>query len=224
MSASSDPGWELQLETIARSGSENMAIDERLLERAVEQSVSTLRFYQWEEPTVSLGYFQKDLTAVPDRFERLPVVRRLSGGGAILHDCELTYSLSLARQHPWAADPLRLYARVHDEIIAIFAEFGLNSSLRGDAAADPAIKTFLCFSRADANDIVVGDKKVVGSAQRRRKGCVLQHGSILLQASSFAPEFPGLAELGVKTTFGHVAQCLGERLAALAKNFDALGA
>ncbi len=204
--------WELQLESVARPGHENMAIDEQLLHRAVADSVSTLRFYQWDQPTVSLGYFQKNHDSIPERFAGLPVVTRLSGGGAILHDRELTYSLALAKSDPCVRDPLRLYSLVHNEIIAAFNELGLESQLRGAAGADPAIQTFLCFSRADANDIVVGSQKIVGSAQRRRKGCVLQHGSILMQASQLAPEFPGLSELGVKTTFDYLARRLGERL------------
>jgi len=216
MSDVMNPDWELLLESVARPGHENMAIDEQLLHRAVADSVSTLRFYQWDQPTVSLGYFQKDHDSIPERFAGLPVVSRLSGGGAILHDRELTYSLALAKSDPWASDPSRLYSLVHNEIIGAFAELGLKSQLRGDVAADPAMQTFLCFSRVDANDIVVGSQKIVGSAQRRRKGCVLQHGSILMQASRVAPEFPGMSELGVKTTFDDLAGCLAERLAHLA--------
>lgn len=178
------------------AGAVNMSVDAELLEQAVAEGVSTLRFYSWAEPTISLGYFQKDVTAVPDALSELPVVKRLSGGGAILHHHELTYSLALAKDHLAAGDPTRLYELVHTAIINVLRTGNLESSLRGAAEADPHNKSFLCFSRSDANDIVVGSHKIVGSAQRRRKGAVLQHGSIVLRESKFAPQFPGVLDLG----------------------------
>ncbi|MFK7818592.1 MAG: biotin/lipoate A/B protein ligase family protein [Planctomycetaceae bacterium] len=179
----------------AQSGSDNMRIDEELLNVAASNEVNTLRFYQWSEPTISLGYFQKDVRA-PEGLEQLPVVQRLSGGGAILHHHELTYSLSLGRSHPCVLDPTGIYRVVHAAIIECLGELGFECSLRGEAASDPTNKSFLCFSRSDPNDIVHRAHKVVGSAQRRRRGAVLQHGSILLRTSEFAPEIPGIVDLG----------------------------
>lgn len=178
------------------SGAENMRIDEELLNLAATSERSTLRFYEWNEPTISLGYFQKDL-AVPNTFAGLPVVTRLSGGGAILHHHELTYSLAIPKA---ALDvkPTAWYQRFHAIIIDCFREFGLECHLRGDAASDPAVKTFLCFARSDPNDIVHGGNKVVGSAQRRRRGAILQHGSLLLRASPYAPDIPGISDLGAR--------------------------
>src|SRR5436190_15116613 len=85
-------------------GPMNMAIDEALLESAATDGVATLRLYQWSEPTLSLGYFQ----AAEERERHqastnCPLVRRASGGGAILHDRELTYSLALPEKSPSAA-------------------------------------------------------------------------------------------------------------------------
>lgn len=170
-----------------------MDVDEQLLNDALT-GIPSLRFYQWNEPTVSLGHFQaSNGVNVPVRFARLPVVRRLSGGGAILHDRELTYSCALPAAHPQCPQPGQLYDRIHAAIIQVLADRGVSCRMRGTDAFED--KSFLCFSRGDARDIVIGRQKIVGSAQRRRQGAILQHGSILLQASSSAPEFPGIQEL-----------------------------
>lgn len=177
----------------ALSGQENMDIDALLLERAVAGEAA-LRFYQWSEPTISLGHFQVTQSMdVPERFKHLPCVKRLSGGGAILHDRELTYSCCLPKQHSICQEPAQLYNQIHEVLIEVLAAYDVRCSMRGDAAFKD--QSFLCFSRGDERDIVVGTHKIVGSSQRRRQGAVLQHGSILLQASEFAPEFPGIYEL-----------------------------
>lgn len=199
-------------EPAAQSGLENMQIDEDLLNHAVQSGQSTLRFYEWKEPTISLGYFQKDVGLVPEPLRGLPLVHRLSGGGAILHDQELTYSLSVASGHPWTSDPTEIYRFVHEQVIGLLARNGLESRLRGSEESDPQNKSFLCFSRADPNDIVVGTHKIVGSAQRRRKGAVLQHGSILWCKSRFAAEFPGIQDLGCTLSMSELAESLSKRL------------
>ena len=177
------------------SGAWNMAVDALLLEEAVSDGTCALRWYRWEEPTLSLGHFQRlDDPLIEGRFADLPRVRRLSGGGAILHDQELTYSCAVAAEHPLAGRPAAVYERMHAAIIGVLAEFGIAVQPRGrtDRAHD---SNFLCFHRHDANDLVYGADKVLGSAQRRRRGAVLQHGSLVLRRSSVAPEFPGILDL-----------------------------
>jgi lipoate-protein ligase A len=170
-----------------------MAVDEVLLESA-RNGISSLRFYEWSAPTISIGHFQiSSRTGIPERFHQLDIVRRLSGGGAILHHQELTYACALPADHPCTREPGTIYDRVHAAIIEVLAQLGVKSQLRGDKAFSE--KPFLCFSRGDARDIVIGPHKIVGSAQRRRQGAVLQHGSILLEQSPLAPEFPGIHEL-----------------------------
>jgi lipoate-protein ligase A len=159
-----------------------------------------LRFYTWQQPTLSLGYFQ----AANDRQSHAasrdcPLVRRSSGGGAILHDRELTYSLALPSQAS-AAAARRLYEQVHGSLISTLAGFGARAILYGDVAECesekcPAEEPFLCFQRRTCFDVVAGGSKIAGSAQRRRGRAVLQHGSVLLAASPHAPELPGLAEI-----------------------------
>lgn len=195
------------IEPHPQSGEENMRIDANLLGLAVGEGISTLRLYEWNEPTLSLGYFQKN-PRIPDSLASLPVVRRLSGGGAIVHDRELTYSIALTKDHARARRPLALYASAHRAIIGVLRTFGLTSCLRGEDIEDKSDHSFLCFSRADRNDIVVGSEKIVGSAQRRRRGAVLQHGSILLQRSQFAPDYCGVFDLGLKAPLSDLRQAV----------------
>jgi lipoate-protein ligase A len=184
------------------SGAWNMAVDEALLETAAATGQATLRFYQWNEPTLSLGYFQSagDREQHPASLD-CPLVRRASGGGAILHDRELTYSIAIPQQVRQFAAAGELYDLCHESLIAVLAQLGVparlyRTSARCEADASTAERPpFLCFQRRTCSDIVHGEAKIVGSAQRRRRGAILQHGSILLGQSDFAPELPGLGEL-----------------------------
>jgi len=192
------------------AGAWNMAVDEALLGATVESDQPTLRFYQWQRPTLSLGYFQ----SYAERWTHplsgdADVVRRLSGGGAILHDRELTYSLFLPASHRWSHDTQSLYEVVHQTIADC-----LQSLLTSESSWQPVLceqtsqvasaeEPFLCFQRRTQGDILLRKQsngfgtcsKIVGSAQRRRRGTVLQHGSILLDQSSAAPELFGIANI-----------------------------
>jgi lipoate-protein ligase A len=177
------------------SGSWNMAVDATLLESAVRDQVCTLRFYRWQEPTLSLGYFQT-IADLPSGsiLSQLPVVRRLSGGGAIVHHHELTYSCAVPATNPLSRDPYFLYTLVHETVIGYLGEIGVSASFRGTTRPEKSSE-FQCFARGDSFDVVCDGHKVLGSAQRRRKGAVLQHGSLILAQSRFAPQFIGLSEI-----------------------------
>lgn len=176
-------------------GVRNMAVDEALLEESLKSGTIFLRLYRWSEATVSLGYFQRpDDQQLDPRLAHLPTVRRLSGGGAILHHHELTYSCCLPPKHPLARQPSQLYEQIHAAIIAALSEQGIEIARRGRTASGPN-EPFLCFLREAAPDLVVRGHKVLGSAQRRRRGAVLQHGSLLLRASEHTPEILGLCDL-----------------------------
>jgi lipoate-protein ligase A len=190
------------------SGAWNMAVDEALVETAATTGGAALRLYRWSEPTLSLGYFQAaaDRKIHPPSLN-CPLVRRASGGGAILHDRELTYSLAIARPSVLASVARELYDIVHDSLIAVLCSFGIQARLAGSVTPPCASplqgqvkdEPFLCFERRTCTDIICGPAKIVGSAQRRRRGAVLQHGSILLSQSHFAPELPGIREVTGKT-------------------------
>lgn len=178
-------------------GAWNMAVDEALLESVLAGGQAALRFYRWSEPTLSLGYFQPyDDRASHAASRDMPVVRRLTGGGAILHDRELTYSLILPPGHRWAAGRDQLYDACHRAIIEVLAQMGVAAALCGTAAVVAMPEPFLCFLRRSPGDILTGQGKIVGSAQRRRRGAVLQHGSIILDRSPAAPEIVGLSGQG----------------------------
>lgn len=172
-----------------------MAVDESLLEAAVARDQCAVRLYRWSEATISLGYFQPAdaLVAFPE-FARLPSVRRLSGGGAILHHHELTYSCALPASHELARRPEFLYVQIHQGLVDLLMQYGIASRLRG-GAKKPADESFFCFGRSDSRDIVINNYKVLGSAQRRRRCAVLQHGSLLLKKSCHVPEFLGILDL-----------------------------
>ncbi len=200
----------LIVDAAPRTGAMNMALDELLLNRSLQSDCAAVRVYRWSSPTLTLGYFQKQLGDVPQPLRQLDCVRRLSGGGAILHDCELTYSCSLPAGHPVRSDPSLLYRMVHDPLIELLNSCGADVCLRRDYQAEQATdqqktsqssagmgaEPFLCFLRANDNDIVSSSGiKVVGSAQRRRRGAILQHGSIMLKSSTLVPQLPGLQDL-----------------------------
>lgn len=188
-----------------------MAVDEALLEAAVEDAGTVLRWYQWEAATLSLGYFQKavDLPKNDQQWSALPVVRRLSGGGAILHHHELTYSCALPASHPLTNDPYQVYLAMHNAIIEVLRPLGFDVRLRATRfGKDGPAEAFLCFSRGDEMDVVIGTDKVLGSAQRRRRGAVLQHGSLVLRRSQLAPQFPGLFDLASDVDHPNLQQAL----------------
>ncbi|MEE8450552.1 MAG: hypothetical protein V3R99_01520 [Thermoguttaceae bacterium] len=183
-------------------GAWNMAVDEVLLDWSAAEGGCCWRFYRWEEPTLSLGYFQD----YADRWQHeasrdCPIVRRLTGGGTLLHDQELTYSIVVPTGHPLAVGRHTLYETVHNSLISVLARFGVRAQLcapAGDSnsvTVDPEAEPFLCFERRSPSDVVVGSTKVAGSAQRRRRGAVLQHGSVLLTRSQAAPELGALNDL-----------------------------
>ncbi len=178
-------------------GAWNMAVDEMLLERSEAEATACLRLYAWNEPTLSLGYFQ----TYADRREHAAsetcaAVRRLTGGGAILHDTELTYSIALPSIHPLAVHRDELYRAVHGCLIDALARLGIRAQIWAEKGkTETGRQPFLCFQRRSPGDVVVDRWKVCGSAQRRRNGAVLQHGSLLWRASPSAPELPGVADI-----------------------------
>jgi len=199
-----------------------MALDEALLLRAAEGGPPTLRLYGWEQPTLSLGYFQRYADRqLHGRSLPCAAVRRTTGGGAILHDRELTYSCALPSGHRLARRARDLYYAIHESIVVALAQLGFiarlqscgpcaSTSARNAAnnhgcgatqsisvakSAEMPPQPFLCFQRRTAGDVVLGEQKIAGSAQRRCRGAVLQHGSILIAQSAYAPELPGISEL-----------------------------
>ena len=180
-------------------GAWNMAVDEALLLSVggAGQGSATLRFYRWRQPTLSLGYFQRHADRQSHHASRdCPLVRRSTGGGAILHDQELTYSFAIAVNSHVGVDLRDYYFAFHETLIATLQTFEVEAEL---CSPPPTSKEreepFLCFQRRAEGDVLLQGYKICGSAQRRHRGALLQHGSLLLNKSPAAPELPGANNL-----------------------------
>lgn len=170
-------------------GSVNMARDEAI-SRAISagDSPATLRFYGWAPPAISIGQAQRldslDLTACAR--DGVGIVRRSTGGLAILHTDELTYSVGLPKDHPIAeGDLMTSYRRIADAILLALTRLGVQAPTASRVAREDKARTGVCFE-APSDYEVVGQspdgviRKLVGSAQWRRVDGVLQHGSLPL--------------------------------------------
>ena len=173
--------WRL-ITTWGASPEFNMGLDEALL---LQGEQPTVRLYTWAPDTLSLGWFQR-LDEVPGADRASRRVRRLTGGGAIHHQHELTFSLTApVGLAPYDGTVPESYERVHAAIVKALAAVGLDARLRGDdPLTSDAEATGMCFHHSTPLDIAWGGAKGVGSAQRRRGGRVLHHGSIKLGTTS----------------------------------------
>ena len=168
----------------------NMAVDEELLARAqAGEDRPVLRLYAWQPPAVSLGRFQKSETAVnAEACKRLgfDIVRRITGGRAVLHDKELTYSIIARTDNPlFPGTVLGTYKVIAAGLLAGLRNLGIPAELvaRGSRHAervDKNARDAACFSSPSWYELLVHGRKIVGSAQRRVSGAFLQHGSILM--------------------------------------------
>lgn len=170
---------------MSATGAAQMAIDSWLLDQHVNGlQPSCLRFYTWRSPTISLGYHQRQF---PDHWNNLrykgqavEVVRRPTGGRAVLHQGDLTYALVTSG---YKDSRRETYRQLCQFLIEGWRELGVDLSF-GNAGRG-YIKNPNCFGTATSADLVTNDGyKLIGSAQVYREGCVLQHGSMRLQPDS----------------------------------------
>lgn len=173
--------WRL-LDTGVLPASLNMAIDEALLQLHIPgESQPTLRFYQWSPPAVSLGYFQKrhsiDLTAC--RELGLDIVRRATGGRAVLHQNDLTYSIVADSRQGIPPSVSAAYRLLCKGLLAGFHLLGFEAELGGEKTR--SARADVCFMHTAVGDIVYKGRKFVGSAQTWQCASLLQHGSIVLE-------------------------------------------
>lgn len=180
----------------------NMALDEAILEKVrVGESPPTIRFYFWDPPGLSLGYHQKaEREADPEllRAHGFELVRRPTGGRAVLHDGDLTYSVVAVDEERFAGGVQAAYREISmalcDGLRFLGIEAGLEMATESsDSQRNPANP---CFSSAVNAELCVTGKKIVGSAQLRTGGVLLQHGAILLRKDQrgVADLIPGLTE------------------------------
>ncbi|MHB1685171.1 MAG: lipoate--protein ligase family protein [Bacilli bacterium] len=178
------------LNTGRASGAFNMALDEAILMQVAKgESLPTIRFYAWNAPTISIGYFQRidrDIDSEKVRSRGFDIVRRMTGGRAVLHDSELTYSVMAPGDHPFArssvVESYRLLSLglrkgfinlgVHAEVVSLAEE--------SERAKFATLGSAACFDSPSWYELVVEGKKIAGSAQVRAHGGLLQHGALLL--------------------------------------------
>ena len=190
-----NPIWRL-IEDGPLDGRLNMAIDRAILTACDQgQAPATLRLYGWDKPTLSVGYSQnklRDVDTVQCGQKNIPIVRRFTGGRALLHQHEFTYSLVAPIPHPsFPGNLTGAFGAVSKAVMASLEKAGVaepeicgkdKRSMGQGSKRSPA-----CFSTSNHWEITVKGKKLAGSAQRRLNGAFLQHGSILLDWD------PGLA-------------------------------
>ena len=200
------PRWRLIVDAVGRSGEDNMAIDEALLEEVARDGGAYLRFYRWDPPTLSLGRNQ------PNTFDNVPVVRRPTGGQAVWHEHEVTYAVVA----PIAlfGSLRKAYCEIHTRLARALHSLGVDAVL---APAHPPIRPSAhpasCFASPVGGEILVNGRKLVGSAQVRRRDALLQHGSILLDGRQPFPaggETTLVAALGRSVSFEQVVAAVSE--------------
>jgi lipoate-protein ligase A len=213
-------------------GPTNMAIDEAImLAHSAGHVPPTLRFYGWRPPALSLGYTQKaerevDLEACGRA--GVDVVRRPTGGRAVLHDREVTYSVVVSTAL-FPGSVVETYRRLSAGLVEGLRLLGLPAEVQ-DGPPRPALRSAACFDSPSWYELVVEGRKVVGSAQVRRLGVLLQHGSIPLRFSAarlvgllrlpegwrarlqedLAAHAAGVCDLGRPVTFAHVIDAMVE--------------
>ncbi|UCC71795.1 MAG: lipoate--protein ligase family protein [Gemmatimonadota bacterium] len=172
--------WRL-IETPAESGARNMATDMALVDSFRAGGPPVLRFYRWWPPCISLGRNQpaKDYYDIEEAKRRgIEFVRRPTGGRAVYHHHEVTYSVTLGDRQ--LGGPRRTYETVHRALLAGLRLLGASAELIGDPGLGLRPSTVPCFEKLDGGAIISGRRKLVGSAQLREGGVLLQHGSLLL--------------------------------------------
>ena len=178
--------WRL-LETGFCGAAVNMAVDEAILLSCIQgKAPPTLRFYGWKPAAVSVGYFQSMLKEVDvEACKRLGIdyVRRPTGGRAVLHDVELTYSVVVPeRTSPLPEGLLGSYRVISEAIQEGLRVLGVEATIVSSKSGNRArAGSAACFSISSRYELAVGGRKIVGSAQLRREKTILQHGSIPLE-------------------------------------------
>jgi len=162
----------------------NMAIDEVLLETAKAPSI---RFYRWNSPALSFGYFGK-FADVAHYAAARDLVRRWTGGGIVFHGDDLTYSIVIPAGDPvFGESSMSIYEKIHCALRNALATngggvelaaMGRDAALRRPRTAQRAVPTNMCFANAVRADVMIDGRKIAGAAQRRTRAGLLQQGSI----------------------------------------------
>lgn len=176
--------WRLMIEEEPRSAAANMAVDQAIaVACAAGESLPTLRFYRWQPPAVSLGRHQAltEINIAATEALGYGIVRRSTGGRAILHTDELTYSVAAPADEPRVkGGVMDAYLRLSNALVAGLELAGVKADKAGADTRVAADVSAACFEVPSAYEITAGGRKLMGSAQSRRAKYVLQHGSLPL--------------------------------------------
>jgi lipoate-protein ligase A len=173
-------GLNVYHDIVPRSAATNMAIDEALLESAAAPSI---RFYRWESPALSFGYFGR-FADVADKASERDLVRRWTGGGIVFHGEDLTYSIAIPAGDPaFGESSMSIYENVHRALRNALITNGERAELglvAGGVDAGAAIidRGYNCFAKPVRADVTIDGRKVAGAAQRRTRAGLLQQGSV----------------------------------------------
>lgn len=213
--------WRLIVDDAPRSGAANMAVDQAIAEAcAAGESLPTVRFYRWRPPAVSLGRLQPvaDIDATKVAALGYEIVRRPTGGRAILHTDEFTYSVAATMLHPLVrGGVMDAYLRISNALLAGLGQVGVQAEKAPGDVRVGADVSAVCFEVPSAYEITVGSRKLMGSAQSRRAGYVLQHGSLplvgditrLIDVLALPPEQTAVLRSELATRACTLAQALG---------------
>jgi len=164
------------------SAAVNMAFDECLLNWHSQGDIPpTLRFYGWRKPTLSIGYFQRAKTINFDAVKKYDCefVRRLTGGSAVLHDDELTYSLVISERDPGIPKSVtKAYYVLSQGILEGYRNLGVPAEFAIPEREIEQERSAICFEKPSFYEMVVDGKKICGNAQTRKSGVLMQHGSL----------------------------------------------
>ena len=156
----------------------NMAVDEALLKYC---QIPVLRVYQWKPSAISIGYnqdIQKEINVEYCKKNNVGIVRRITGGKAIFHDKEITYSFILPEDLNLLPKEINeSYKEIANALVLTLNRFNINVEIK---KTPERIKTPICFNSSNWYELLINGKKISGSAQRRMQGKILQHGSILI--------------------------------------------
>lgn len=167
----------------------NMAVDEALLQFHSKGSIPpTIRFYGWEKPSLTVGHFQNvhktiDFTGIEKH--DCDFVRRLTGGSAVLHDDELTYSIIVSEDHPKIPKSInKAYYILSQGLLEGYRELGIEADFAVPERELLQNRSAVCFEKPAIYEMIVDGKKISGNAQTRKDGVLLQHGSIPMSFNS----------------------------------------
>ncbi len=176
--------------TPASPGALNMAVDEALLAEAARIGSAVLRVYRWDQPTLSYGYFLREVEALAARRPDEEMVRRWTGGGIVHHEGAVTWSLAVPLQELFCQlRPAESYARLHESLAHCLTNAGLEE-VHVVPATEPAPAGGLCAEAPAPGDLLRQGRKIAGAGQRRTRQGLLHQGIIFLPETELPIDFP----------------------------------